>query len=416
MTPRRIGRMLALPLVAACALTVASAGGAAGQVLPELPPVPKVQLPSVPTAPALKPPSTLEVPETPPLPSVPSPRVELPAPSVRVPPSTPPGGSTIQPDSAADAAAPPASTRSGAGARPAERGADRRQTTRPSRRAPTRRERRFRRTVTQLWACAYAVSGFEHDVLARRAGLDGFSPAPASAVARQLGVSVGRIKAAQRSGVRSLRSADRSDGCAMTAPPTTVGKTATALLAVATAPPLVTDGRPTLADAERKPASQGDDRVEVLSAHRTSTGVSASRPQPAVTLAIAGDGGPGLPWLVIVVLAFMATTLFLLRRAREPGEALVAPPPVAPPPEPLPAEPPPDPVPVEPPPEPVPAEPSRHEFPPAPWTEPAQPSPIASPPESEPDPEPATRRTAGVAATGIASLAVTLLMRARRRR
>ena len=311
----RVRRMLTLPLACACALSAAATGEVAGQVVPKLPSVPPIKVPSLPQAPPLRPPTQLDVPAVPAAPAVPPP-------SVPDTPVTSPGQQAASPSSGAA----PTGTRS-AGAASAERSSastrraaaheTSRRTAARHRRTASPRERRFRRAVKSLWACSYAVGSFERSVLVRRAGLDGFAPAAAAAVAGGLRVSVERVRAAQRSGLRRLRRANRADGCAMSAPAGDLGGSAKTLLAVATAPPLASDAGDAVAKApESAPAG---DRVEVLGEQRASTGVKATTaPQATLTLASTGDGAPA-PWLLIILalLALAASTPLLLRRRRE---------------------------------------------------------------------------------------------------
>jgi hypothetical protein len=286
----------------------------------------------------------------------------------------------------------------------------------------------LRRTVKELWACSYAVSGFERQVLVRRVGLDGYNPGSSAVVARQLQVSVKRIRRAQRSGVRRLRTANRSDGCAMSSPSAAVEQTVGALRAVATAPALVTPENATLANAERSPASKSDGKGEVLGERRTSTPVHIDRPQIAGALSTAGSDGGSEPWLLILILSLMAVaaaTPLLLYRRRQTRPAQHAPPPrVIPTPVRVEQEPQTQPEP-EPEPEPEAAQTPQptFELPSAPWTQPdPEPEPDPEPPSAPQQPEPRSevqhgaRRSAGVTFSAIASLAATLMMRARRRR
>ena len=392
--------LLALPL--ACALSVTAAGEVAGQALPEVPDVPPIELPSLPETPPLEPPSQLEVPSVPEAPAVPQapagsvPRTSVPTPSVSDAPASS-SDTPVAPSTASTSSLRTAGAQRTAGPSPAARAssrsgparADRRQSAARRRAADSPRERRFRRSVKDLWACSYAVGGFERDVLVRRAGLEGFSAASAAAVAGRLGVSVRRVRTAQTSGLRRLRGANRTDGCAMSSPTGGVGSSAETLLAVATAPPLATDAGDAVANAPD--SSPTNDRIEVLGEQRASTGVkAATAPRATVTLAAAGDGGP-LPWPLILILALLAiaaaTPLLMRRRQEGVSEAQV-----------LEGFGPPEPTP-----------------PPAvrdPGAPPAAPTPE---PLNEPAPSATKARGAvrpGWQLTGIASLAVTLLMRA----
>ena len=374
----RASRMLTVSLASACALSATAAGEVAGQSLPQLPSVPPVQLPSLPKVPPLQPPPKLELPSVSKAPTVPLPRPAVPTPSAPGAPTAPSKRSTAAPSNAAPTTSPGTSAAApNSSARP--------------RVAPTPRERRFRRSVKGLWACSYALGSFERKVLVRRAGLEGFNAASLGSVANQLRASLRRVRSAQSRGVRLLRGADRADGCAaMTAPAAGLGGSAKALLAVATAFALATDAGEAVASA-LKP-SQSNDRAEVLGAQRTSTGVKvATAPRATVSLAAAGDDGPAL-WLLILLALLALATPLLLRRRREVTPAAPAPVHALPPPEPTPA---PEPAPAPPPVAAIPAE-------------------DASPPS--PTPRNGLGRAAGLAVTGLASLAVTLLMRARRKR
>ena len=395
MSSPRVRRMLTLPLAVACALSAAAAGEVAGQGLPAVPEVPPIELPSVPETPPLEPPSQLpSVPEAPAVPEAPTvsvPRPSVPTPSVSdapaASPSTP-GSSAVQPTGAQPTTGPSSAAR--ASSRPADTQAQARQSAARRRAVDTPRERRFRRSVRNLWACSYAVSDFERDVLVRRAGLEGFSATPTAAVASGLGVSARRVRSAQSSGLRELRGANRADGCAMDSAAGGLGSSAQTLLAVATAPPLATDA----GDAVAQGPSSTNDRIEVLGAQRESTGVKvAAAPRATVTLAATGDGGTP-PWPLLLILALLAAAAAtpLLTRRRHRGVPKVhalegyAPPEPAPPPV--------------------------TEIPAAPSAEPE------SAPPGEPASPPRQRgvRASGLAVTGITSLVVTLLMRARRRR
>ena len=405
--------MLTLPLAFACAFSATAAGEVAGQVVPKLPAVPPIQLPSLPETPQLEPPSQLEVPSVPQVPAVPVPRPSVPSPSVPDTPVTPRSTSPAAPSAGATttatpSAGAPAATSSSTPARSSAERASRRRAADRRRVATNPRERRFQRSVKSLWACSYAIGGFERSVLVRRAGLVGFAPASAADVASRLNVSVQRVRSAQRSGLRRLRGANRADGCAMSAPADDLGSSTKTLFAVATAPPLASDAGDAVAKApERRSAN---DRVEVLGARRASTGVkAATAPRATVTLASAGDGAPS-PWLLIVLalIAIAVATPLLLRRRHESAPEARAPQAIAP-------LPPRDPdlwFDMEP------WAPHRPEPPP----EPAEPLPPAmnpqspAPPDQSPAPRHGAARAAGLAATGLASLAVTLVMRSRRKR
>src|SRR5829696_3769978 len=94
------------------------------------------------------------------------------------------------------------------------RGASSPRLTPRQRRIRAARERRaLRRGVRRLRGCLGVVSSFERRVLIMRSGISG--PARSrSAVARPLGTSPRRVHDGERSGLRGLREAARSTGCA----------------------------------------------------------------------------------------------------------------------------------------------------------------------------------------------------------
>ena len=248
-----------------------------------------------------------------------SPAPPCPHPPYRTPraasPSTP-GSSAVQPAGAQPTTGPSSAAR--ASSRPAGTQAQARQSAARRRAVDTPRERRFRRSVRDLWACSYAVSDFERDVLVRRAGLEGFSATPTAAVAS--GRGLGRAgperavqrppPAARRQPSRWLRDGLRGRG---------LGSSAQTLLAVATAPPLATDA----GDAVAQGPSSTNDRIEVLGAQRESTGVKvATAPRATVTLAATGDGGTP-PWPLLLILALLAAAAAtpLLRASPARGRA-----------------------------------------------------------------------------------------------
>ena len=404
-TPPRTWRMFALSLAAACAVTIADVREVEGSELPGLPQVPEIKIPSLPKVPELQPAPQLELPDRPPLPSAPPP-VQAPKPSLPGPRSTPdvpaggaPPSSTGNARTPAGGSTPQAGSRAGAAARVDEEDGKTRRAATRKQRAAARRERRLRRVVKELWACSYAVRGFERQVLIRRVGIDGYSPDSSTAVARALQVSVKRIRRAQRSGLRRLRAANRSDRCAMSSPPAAVVQTVGAIRAAATAPALVPAERVALANGPSSPASEDDGEGAVLGERRASTPVHTERPRIAGTLATAATDDGSEPWLLILLLALTAVaaaTPLLLRRRQQSSPAPQAHPDPAPPPAPR-AEPP---------------QPSRWVAPP-PWAEP-EPRPDQTAPPREV--QHGQRRATGIGLSAVASLALTWMMRARRRR
>jgi hypothetical protein len=74
-------------------------------------------------------------------------------------------------------------------------------------------QRRFQRSLERLETCFYAISGFERRVLVLRGGLRGRSPLSREAVAERLNVGTDRVTRAERHAVTRLREEDRSQGC-----------------------------------------------------------------------------------------------------------------------------------------------------------------------------------------------------------
>jgi hypothetical protein len=68
--------------------------------------------------------------------------------------------------------------------------------------------------VEKLSGCLYAVPAFEGSVLVLRAGLGARTPISRDRLARRLGIPSGRVQRAERRGLRSLRRANRRNGCA----------------------------------------------------------------------------------------------------------------------------------------------------------------------------------------------------------
>ena len=279
---------------------------------------------------------------------------------------------------------------------------------------PSKAERNLRTAVTRLWACSYAISPTQRRVLQRRAGLDGDAPTSVRGTARALDLSRRAVRRAERAGVRALRRANRSDGCAMgagTAPDTR------AIVAVATAPALrtVTDMDGQL--AARRPDTARRDQGGVLgqrasSAPRPAAADRAPRRTAAQLSASSDEGVPVLP-LLILLLAIAGMAFLVLRPEREveiAGDTLVA--------TRLPrarAEPEPSRSPSRArararaePDHPTPALARRRPGP-------GRPAPRRTAPEPPAD-EHEARRLAGLAASGLASVAIGVLLRARRRR
>jgi hypothetical protein len=77
--------------------------------------------------------------------------------------------------------------------------------------------RRLRAILSKLEGCFYALSRLERRVLVLRAGLDGRRPHSRSGVAKRLNISRKGVRRTERRGLRRLRRAARSDGCAVRA-------------------------------------------------------------------------------------------------------------------------------------------------------------------------------------------------------
>lgn len=428
-------------VVAASALTMLDVQGAVGQLpdAPAVPDVPSLQPPvKVPQAPAPLPQVRVPVPKAPvEAPAVQAPSVAAPAPRAPVPEAPRvqvPGSSATKPSSGTASA----TTGSGSGA-----SATRRQGSgssprgeRPGRRARAHRARRtsaerdLRATVTRLWGCSNAVSTVQRRVLQRRAGLDGRSPTSVEGTARALDLSPRAVRRAQRSGLRRLRQANRSDGCAMGAATGGLAGETQALVAVATAPAL----RPVadfggMSDDDRQAASRGEGGV----LGRRSSSTSGEKddeggrgPTKAQVGAPGDEGFSPFPLLALLLALGGGALLMLLRRDRYTPVAVEHP---VVPPAPVSDEPQPEPIREDPRPEPV--EPHVPSIPAPPWRS-VEERPAPDPPWRTVDERPAqaeprlpqespsvahdARRAAEVAASGLASAAIGVLMRARRRR
>lgn len=422
-------------VLAASTLSIIDVQGALGQLpkVPSVPPVPSLQPPAkVPREPAPVPLPEVRTPV--PLPEVRTPAPKLPAvqvpdvaaPAPRAPEVPVPGSPATEPSPSAAGATAVSGSGASATRPPRSRLSPRAQ--RQDRRARrhsaprTKAERDLRATVTGLWACSYAVNSVQRKVLQRRAGLDGHSPTSVQGTARALDLSSRAVRRAQRTGLRGLRRANRSDGCAMGATPQGMARETRALVAVATAPALrpVADVGASTDEGRLAAASSGEGAVLGQRSSSKSRAKDGESPTRAQLAAPSDEGFPLLPLLALLVVLACGAVLVTLRRDHGAGVATERPlvPPVA-----LREEPAPEPV-DDPAPEPVHlfAPEPVHEPTPEPVPEPAQEPVDARPAPAEPrPPEGASgahnaRRLAGLAASGLASLAVGLLVRARRRR
>lgn len=428
---RRLGgRVFTAAFLSALVICVANVSGAAGQ----LPQLPGVQVPSLPAPPKLVPPvqvpkAPVQVPDVPQVRLPSTPRVEVPR--VRVPsspsaPSAPARGVTPAAGGtgSTQGATPSAPTSSGSPARPSRgraqsagpraRGHHRTPSSSRSRTgrrasAHTLRERRFRQAVVRLWTCSYAVSPVQRRVLVLRTGLGGSPAQSVKDVAKALSLSSGRVVRAQRAGLRGLRRANRSDGCAtgFSSQPA-IARDTQAVLAVATASPLASVTQ--MADAasgQGAPARAHADSGAVLAERVASAGSGDNGRVPIRTAAAvptsADAGSPPWPVLLIILLLAISAAGFVLLRKRGMGpqrdttEAAAAAFVVA---------------------EPVRATPAPEVTEPTPPPGPSYP-PNASTAQPAPNKSVASRgvrRAAGVAASGAASVLLGLALRARRRR
>jgi hypothetical protein len=357
---------------AALAATIAglamTTGAASALPLPKLP----VDPPSVPPLPKLP-----QLPKAPSLPSAPgAPAPETPSlPRLAPPPAlgggggaggsapvggtgSPVAGSTGQGGSGA--ATSNRSASAGAGAT-RSRAASTRQSRARSRRA--RRELRLRRSLRHLEPCLFAVSGFVRRVIVLRAGLGGRRPLSRAGVARRLDTSVGRVRGAERRGLRSMRGAKRSHGCLANGSASTVIVT-TAPAEAAGVPALVRTDEAGTAELAAASGSEGSGKRDAKAdGELPSGGVlgqsgSSNAPPPRAsvrpTAATADSGIPAvalaLGLAALALIAVAGSTIVLSRRRHdEPvaagpqwSTAATSPPPwMAQPEEPRPAESPP---------------------------------------------------------------------------
>ncbi len=234
---------------------------------------------------------------------------------------------------------------SGAGATRSSR--SRPVTARERRARAVREDKAVRRGVRRYRGCLGVVSSFERQVLVRRSGLSGRAQSR-SEVARSLGASEGRVTRGERSGLRGLRAAARSTGCAggsamsfgYSGSSTTSEQMASATVAVATgsAPTLrsVTTmaGNPDseLASINRSAAG------EVLGARASSDDqleLQGNGSSVAMLSSSSSDNGPRAALLLLLLLFvfLVPATLLVWRRRSAASFATAAPvaPPAAPP-------------------------------------------------------------------------------------
>jgi len=182
--------------------------------------------------------------------------------------------------------------------------------TAPQRRAAARRgarERRFRRNVRRLSGCIDALPGLERRVLVLRAGLEGQHPHSRRSTARRLGISLRRTAAAERGGLRRLRRAGRSSGCAAPA-----GRgSATPSRALAGVPILA--GLLGSAPAPGATARAPRDASGVSSASASAPPQAAGAGAPARPAAADADSERLPPFVIALALAAAALALVAVR-------------------------------------------------------------------------------------------------------
>ncbi len=200
------------------------------------------------------------------------------------------------------------------------------------------RERKaLRRGVRRYRGCLGVVSSFERQVLVLRSGLSG--PAQSrSDVARSLGASVGRVTRGERSGLRGLRDAARSTGCAggsaMSYSGSSSDQMASATVAVATGSAPTLQSVTTMAGNPDSQLASIDDAAagQVLGARADSDDSSPTEELGSLTPAVAflGDGEPAVSpaYLLLLLLLLIPLTILALRRrpsASSAGDAGYAP-------------------------------------------------------------------------------------------
>jgi Sigma-70, region 4 len=306
---RRLPALLALTLAATMTATTAAFGLAVPTVsAPKVGAPAQPQLPSLPSLPAPHAPA-LPTPASPvPVPALPSPGGHA-APAPGATPARPGGAPHSVADAvAANGVALAPRSRSATGAATGG-GRTATSTSTPQRRAAAgraARERRFRRTVRRLSGCIDALPGLERRVLVLRAGLEGQRPHTRGSTAKRLGISRRRTAAAERGGLRRLRRAERSSGCAAPAGP----GPATPNRALAAAPILAGLLGPAPAPGAPPAAARDDSDVSPASASSPPQAAGAGAPaRPAA----AGSEPARLPPLLIA-LALVAAALALAVR------------------------------------------------------------------------------------------------------
>jgi hypothetical protein len=166
-------------------------------------------------------------------------------------------------------------------------------------------ERRLRSSVVRLQGCFYALSGLEHRVLSLRAGERRSRPA----VAKRLGLATARVGRAERSGLRSLRRADRATGCSAAAA-IALGGAGTAI-----ARGVPREGATGLFGAgDATPGGTGAGEGAV--AGRRTAGPSPAPGRLPTAAGIGGASGDGAPPVILLALLALAGTAILLVRRR----------------------------------------------------------------------------------------------------
>jgi hypothetical protein len=226
---RKSRRILTGMVVALAAVFVPAAGAQLPTVDAQSPSTPTTSTPSV-QVPSVEIPQTslqtpqMQVPSVQ-LPPVQTPQLQVQAPRTQVPsvpgvdtrsvpgaggaPSV--GGGAGSGFGLAASGSPNAGDGALAPSSPRQRRAAARRANRRLRGARTR-EAELRKSARRLRGCLDALRRFERRVIVLRAGIGG-APRTRRQVARRLHVSVGRVRYAERSGIRGLRRADSEFGC-----------------------------------------------------------------------------------------------------------------------------------------------------------------------------------------------------------
>jgi len=258
--------------------------------------------------PKLKPPTELEsAPEPPsdPLTEAAEPRAATASPS----PLTDDGAVAEAPGDPASPGSSPSEPASGAPSRIAGRA---------RLRARLAADRRLRATVEELSGCLYAVGAFERRVLRLRTGLGGGKGLSRGQAARRLGAPPAGVRRAERSGVRGLQRAARTDGCGRSANAGSAGFPGGLASAVLATVERATAGEPLAALSDDLDGSRpaGDDADSGGVAGFQESGArrdtSGEREPPQINAAATTKDRDLTTWLLLVFLALVLSGLALL--------------------------------------------------------------------------------------------------------